>query len=378
MDNRVNSTSRRCGTLVAIAAVSLTCSGEAPAPVRLEGATAAALYSARLPTTTPQQSGTTNRLQAVSPVDENVVWASGTGGTYAVTTDGGETWTSHVVPGAETLQFRDVRGVSARTAYLLSAGSGSDSRIYQTEDGGKTWELQFQASDPNAFYDCFAFWTPRRGLTMGDGVNGRFPVLRTRNGETWQDIGNNLPAAQAGEGAFAASGTCVATQGEKRAWIVTTNSRVFATRDAGDSWAAYGTPIAGGTGTAGVFTVAFRDPLHGIIGGGDFTGAGIVDNIARSSDGGKTWQLTPQAPVPGAVFGLSYVQGSGDVGEDGEGHRARKTVVVTGPGGSAWTADEGDSWNSLPGATGYWAVAFASPRAGWLVGTKGRILKVSF
>jgi photosystem II stability/assembly factor-like uncharacterized protein len=386
MRNRASSTLGLQGTLIAAAAAALTCSGGAQAPA-LVGDTAAALHGARSltttpPTTTPQQSGTTNRLQAVSPVDENVVWASGKGGTYAVTTDGGAKWTSHVVPGAETLQFRDVQGVSAKVAYLLSAGQGSDSRIYKTEDGGKTWKLQFQApADPDYFYDCFAFWTPTRGLTMGDGVKGRFPVLRTHDGKTWKDIGNNLPAAQAGEGAFAASGTCVATQGEKRAWIVTTNSRVFATSDGGDSWAAHGTPIAGGTGTAGVFTVAFRNPAHGIIGGGDFAAAGIVDNVARSSDGGKTWKLTAKAPVPGAVFGLSYTRGSGDEEEeDGErdGEGSPKTVVVTGPGGSAWSADEGETWNSLAGVTGYWAVAFASPSAGWLVGTNGRILKISF
>ena len=41
------------------------------------------------PTLTPQQSGTLNRLQAVSPVNSRVVWASGVGGTYVVTTDGG-------------------------------------------------------------------------------------------------------------------------------------------------------------------------------------------------------------------------------------------------------------------------------------------------
>jgi hypothetical protein len=28
--------------------------------------------------------------------------------------------------------------------------------------------------------------------------------------------------------------------------------------------------------------------------------------------------------------------------------------------------------------TGFWAVAFATPKAGWLVGTDGRILKISF
>jgi hypothetical protein len=32
----------------------------------------------------------------------------------------------------------------------------------------------------------------------------------------------------------------------------------------------------------------------------------------------------------------------------------------------------------IPGVSGFWAVAFATPKAGWLVGTNGRILKVSF
>ena len=46
-----------------------------------------------------QQSGSTQRLQAVSPVSDVVVWASGTGGTFAVTTDGGVTWRAGRVPG---------------------------------------------------------------------------------------------------------------------------------------------------------------------------------------------------------------------------------------------------------------------------------------
>ena len=45
---------------------------------------------------------------------------------------------------------------------------------------------------------------------------------------------------------------------------------------------------------------------------------------------------------------------------------------------AAWTPDEGNTWFTLPGVSGYWAVAFASPKAGWLVGTDGRILKISF
>ena len=58
----------------------------------------AASHEAGPPTLTPQQSGTTNRLQAVSPVNSRVVWASGVGATYVLTTDGGTTWTAGVVP----------------------------------------------------------------------------------------------------------------------------------------------------------------------------------------------------------------------------------------------------------------------------------------
>ena len=241
----------------------------------------------RSPTLTPQQSGTVNRLQAVSPVNSRVVWASGVGGTYVVTTDGGATWRAGVVAGAAQLQFRDVQGVSATVAYLLSAGVGPASRIYKTEDGGASWSLQFQNLDPDAFYDCFAFWTARRGIAMSDAVNGRLPVIQTTDGATWTDIGHRLPAAQVGEAAFAASGTCVATQGRSRAWIGTggaAKARILATTDVGHTWTAYDTPIVQGTASSGVFSVDFRDALHGILGAGELAApTAFADTVARSS-----------------------------------------------------------------------------------------------
>src|SRR3954462_8427312 len=91
------------------------------------------------PTFTPQSSGPTATLIGLSPVNANVVWASGTGGTFSVTTDGGKHWHTGGVPGAEGRQFRDVQGISDKIAYLLSIGNGTDSRIYKTTDGGATW-----------------------------------------------------------------------------------------------------------------------------------------------------------------------------------------------------------------------------------------------
>lgn len=346
----------------------------------LIGASALAIPSVaappdRQPTLTPQNSGTSNGLIAVSPVNPQVVWASGRFGTFVVTTDGGQTWRAGVVPGAEDLQFRDVQGVSAKVAYLMSIGSNdpTDFRIYKTEDGGATWTMQFQNQLSGAFYDCFSFWTPNRGIAHSDSVNGVFPDLRTTDGTTWQSIANNMPPAFPTEGSFAASGTCVATQGGQNAWIATgasTVARILATRDGGDTWNAYNTPLVTGP-SAGGFSVAFRNPWNGIVGGGDLDPNDPNNaRTATSSDGGVTWTLTNPPPVTGAIFGLAYAHGAGN--------GSRTVVVTANDGGAAWTPDEGTTWFSLPGVSGYWAVAFASPKAGWLVGTDGRILKISF
>ena len=56
----------------------------------------------------PQKSNTTASLHGLSIVNTNVVWASGTDGTYVRTTDGGRTWQADAVPDAKTLDFRSV------------------------------------------------------------------------------------------------------------------------------------------------------------------------------------------------------------------------------------------------------------------------------
>ncbi|MGB8062984.1 MAG: hypothetical protein WCF26_13895 [Candidatus Sulfotelmatobacter sp.] len=339
------------------------------------------------PKLTPQTSGTNQLLIAVSPVNSRVIWAAGTGGTYVVTTDGGATWKAAVVPGAESLQFRDVQAFSDKVAYLLSIGNNTtDFKIYKTMDGGATWTIEFTNETVNAFYDCFAFWTPRRGLAHSDSVNGVFPELRTTNGTTWESIAGNMPPALPGEASFSASGTCITTQGGQNAWVATGGSdtaRILATRDGGDTWNAYDTPLVSSP-SAGAISVAFRNPWNGMVGGGDL-GSNSSADAATSDDGGMTWTLTTKPPVQGAIFCLSYVHGTGGGDAFWGDEQFDRTVVITAEtapnfdsGSAAWTPNEGKTWFTLPQVSGYWAVAFATPKAGWFVGNNGQILKISF
>jgi photosystem II stability/assembly factor-like uncharacterized protein len=339
------------------------------------------------PTLTPQNSGTTQLLIAVSPVSSKVVWASGTGGTYVVTTDGGNTWKAGVVPGAEALQFRDVQGVSDKVAYLMSIGDNTtDFRIYKTADGGATWNMQFQNQTVGAFYDCFAFWAPNRGIAHSDSVNGLFPEIRTFSGQKWHSMEGSMPPALPGEASFSSSGTCITTQGSSNAWVTTggaTKSRILATTDAGNTWNAYDTPLISSP-SAGGLSVAFRDATHGIVGGGDLA-VNYRIQVATSDDGGRTWALTKKPPLGGTIFALAYANGMSFGGTASANHDFDRTVVITAEdapnfdrGAAAWSPDEGQTWCRIDGASGYWGLGFADPQHGWFVGNNGQILKISF
>ncbi|HWH60815.1 MAG TPA: hypothetical protein VN682_24530, partial [Terriglobales bacterium] len=135
----------------------------------------------------PQHGHSTESLRGVSVVDGNEIWASGTHGTYLMTKDGGKTWTVNHVPGGEELDFRGIKALH-NEVFLLSAGPGDKSRIYHQRKG-HDWELQFTNHEPKGFFDCMAFSDAKHGFVVGDPVNGKFQVLRTRDGgRSWQYV----------------------------------------------------------------------------------------------------------------------------------------------------------------------------------------------
>ena len=320
-------------------------------------------------TATPQTSGTTALLIAVSPVNDRVVWVSGARGTYVRTTDGGMTWRAGQVPGADSLQFRDVHAIDANTAYLLSIGNGNQSRIYKTTDAGATWKLQYTNPDSAGFYDCMDFWDARRGIVIGDALGADIAILTTSDGGAkWTRIPPaSLPKAQPNEGSFAASGTCLVTRPGGHAWIVASNpdrGRVLHTADFGKTWSVDTLPITVRSGS-GPQSIEFRDARNGMaLGGGNAAQPGDVF-IATTSDGGNTWTKRTSPALRTGIWGGVFVP-----------RATTPTVVAVGPAGSVWSKDNGVTWTPID-SLNYWSVGFASPRAGWAVGTQGRITKLS-
>jgi photosystem II stability/assembly factor-like uncharacterized protein len=318
-----------------------------------------------------QDGRTKARLRGLSVVGPRVAWASGSGGTCLRTSDGGATWQSLSVPDSSGLDFRDVQGFDDRAACLLSIGPGGLSRIYRTTDGGASWAAPAINPDPDGFLDAFAFWDADHGLAVGDPVDGRFVILATGDGgRTWGKIpAGGMPEALPGEGAFAASGTSLAVQGQSNAWFGTGgggSARVFRSTDRGRTWTAWPTPIRAANASSGVFSVAFGDADHGVAVGGDYKApADPTANAATTEDGGRTWTPAGASRPSGFRSAVAFVPGWAGPG-----------LLAVGPSGSDRSSDGGRTWSRM-GGPGFHALGFdGSGRAGWAVGEDGRIARL--
>ncbi len=301
-------------------------------------------------------------LRGLSVVSEKIVWASGTGGTFLRTVDGGKNWTVGKVPDADKLDFRDIEAFDANTAYVLSIGEGENSRIYKTNDGGRTWTLQFKNTNPKAFFDALAFWDKNNGMAMSDPVDGKYFLIETKDGETWKiSVNDKMANAKAGEAAFAASGTCLIANGKSDVFLVSggMDARVFRSVNRGLSWFVADTPITKGTAGSGIFSIAMLDKTRGVIVGGNYEKPEeTINNLAFTNDGGKTW--IAGKGLNGYRSGVAYID--------------KKTLIAVGSNGSDLSTDGGKTWTNLD-KENYNAVQAKGKNAVWAVGANGLVAK---
>lgn len=312
----------------------------------------------------PLSSPVAVELRGLAVVSDRVAWASGARGTVIRTVDG-ETWQVVPVPGAEALDFRDIEAWDDKNAIALSIGPGEASNIFKTTDGGASWKKVFTNLEPTGFWDAIAFWDPKRGAVFGDPVRGRFQVFTTADGgETWTPVPEaGMPAALEGEGAFAASGSCLVTgPGERLAFVTggASEARAFVSRDEGRTFQVSTSPVPAGAASKGLFSVAWLDDTSLITVGGDYRQPAL-DGVkaALSADGGARWIAVPSAPG----FLSSVVRGPGK----------GASIVAVGLAGTGVSNDGGKTWTAVDAAP-YNTAGFAGG-SGFAVGPKGVIAR---
>jgi photosystem II stability/assembly factor-like uncharacterized protein len=303
-----------------------------------------------------ESSGSTASLRGIQNVGGGVAWASGTNGTILRSEDTGYLWQQCTTPpNAANLDFRGIQAWDAQTILAMSSGPGDKSRLFLSTDGCTSWKQILVNPDPSGFWDGILFLTRDHGILYGDPVDGKLPMRMTMNGGTTWTLDRFSPTVLPGESVFAASNSALAKQ-QGFFWLGTSKGRVFKA-SAASPWTPVPTPLASGNDSSGVFSVAFRDPKHGVAVGGDFHHpAESKGTAAFTSDGGEHWNPARKLPH-GYRSGVAWDEHDG-------------AWITVGTNGSDISYDDGETWQWLDG--GSWN-AISLP---WAVGPNGQIGKL--
>ncbi|MEO6316557.1 MAG: oxidoreductase [Chitinophagaceae bacterium] len=274
-------------------------------------------------------------FRGLSVVTDKIIWASGSKGTVARSTDSGNTWSWISIPGFEKRDFRDIEAFDAVTAIVMAIDTPGT--ILKTVDGGLHWKTVYENKTPGMFLDAMEFWNDQSGIVIGDPINGKFFIARTfDNGNSWhQTSATKLPAADSGEACFASSGTNIRALNLAEACFISggLRSRFF--------WK--GTPVdlplLQGSGSSGANSIAVRNNKtrknnqYIVVVGGDFSrDTAREKNCVLSSDGGKNWR-PPATPPHGYRSCVEFIT---------------KTKMITcGTSGIDVSTDAGMNWELI-------------------------------
>ena len=350
-------------------------------------------------------------------------WSVNIGGQIFRSTNGGKTWTLKATVNASNLQM--IQFFDALEGWVI----GGDA-FYHTVNGGTTWT---KSTVPAGTWSYGArFFDRLHGVAVGEAGN----IVRTPDaGASWQTIqpqgssqrlwgveysGSDTVFLAGDSGVISRSldggttfssiqsgGTAVTHDidalDSRRAWSAQDGGEITYTVNGGRQWVR--TTVQGFDLLGKIFAVAFADTARGWAAGANPFFGGSNGILARSSDGGKTWQqqlVIPDFTFNGletintltafAVGGYDFVGGGlvlrtvdggiswQDVAPISAGFRdvffldantgwiAGASLYKTTDGGNTWTKQFGDS------GTEFTAVSFADAQNGWAVGFNNLVL----
>ncbi len=232
-----------------------------------------------------------------------------------------------------------------------------------------------------AFYDAFIFANEDMALALSDPDKNRNMKLSMIFPKTKQVYDFNETSVKntdknrfikfsEGEAAFAASNTNIATY-KTQAWIATGGkvSRIIKIDFASLESDIYPTPFIQGTSSQGIYSIDFYRDQFGIAVGGDYTKQEAnVNNIATTTDGGKTWQIQASGQNAGYTTCVK-------IKPDSKG----KEIISVGDQHISYSSDFGKTWKKISDEKGFYVCRWIDANMVVLAG-KDRIsvLKLKF
>lgn len=304
-------------------------------------------------------------LRGLSVVNDNIVWASGSKGQVARSTDGGKKFDWITVKGYEQRDFRDVEAFDANTALIMAVDSPAV--ILKTTDGGKSWKEVFHDDTRGMFLDAMSFTADGNGIVVGDPIAGKLFIATTvNNGDKWLALrpeDNGYTAAE-GEAFFASSGTNVKLDGSKYTPFI-----CFATGGTDSRLFINGSPAAlsiiHGQGSQGANSVDVDAALRKIvIVGGDYTNDTLTkDNIELFTINGEQLLRAPvQTPPHGYRSCVAFLTSN--------------VLVTCGTSGVDVSTDGGLNWKLISNESFHVCAKAKKGSAVFLAGKDGRIAKL--
>jgi photosystem II stability/assembly factor-like uncharacterized protein len=269
------------------------------------------------------------------------------------------------LPGSHSGRYDDMEFVTPSRGWIVNLAG----EIWHTEDGGESWELQFQHSSSLFRSVTFMKELGPRGLQIGWAGTVFSPqsvLWETRDGgDHWIDITHRI------EG-YLPDGICGMYSVNESAWGVGAfhgTPTLIRTTDGGIHWE--GTDLSSHIGA--MVDVYFQDEMTGFAVGGsgsDLDGEAVV---IRTADGGKTWQKVFQSTRQAGIEGewgwkisfpsrlIGYV--SVEYRSNPESNDAK--ILKTEDGGLTWREIfvRGSQTN-----LGLQGLGFISPDIGWTSG----------
>jgi hypothetical protein len=329
--------------------------------------------TAQQPTIKILESGKRISIRGLSVVNDNVIWASGSGGNVARSIDGGNTFTWMVIPGYEKRDFRDIEAFDKNTAIVIAVAGPAV--ILKTTNGGKSWKKVFEDSTKGVFLDAMDF-NPKNGLgiAIGDPLEGTNQVyeLITRNwGKTWERWNIDLrkypnQATLEGEAFFASSGTNISMHGRGNHPLIVTGGKSARLRDA--EWITL--PIMQGKESTGANSIATNSSGNlAVVVGGDFTKDTISNNncvIVDLKDLGTTniYFKEPQTPPHGYRSCVIYLDDH--------------NLLTCGTSGIDISKDGGNNWELISKESFHVCQKAKKGQSVFLAGGGGRIAKLVY